>query len=158
MSTRIENPGAALAGLKSSRLKALTRALVTVLLASCATPPIGRGGPVYDVIVDTINGRHTGTKGPAGYPAATLQVGSEVQRVWLGHRGRSQSPPLMRADAEALKEGIMIELDWHTAVLHRVTDHELAVGAAVVYIPRAPERVVVELRFRPVSKMAVKTP
>jgi len=75
-----------------------------------------------------------------------------VQRVWLAaHPERDvPSPAIMKADAMALKAGILVERDWRSAVVHHVTEDELAVGAAVVYIPYLPEPVVVELRFRPV--------
>lgn len=124
--------------------------------AGCAAgPAIGRGGPVYEVIVDSIDGRNTADRGPAGYPACTIQVGDQVRRAWLAASTKAKdevaSPVLLRADSAALKAGILVELDWRRAVIHHVRDSELAVGAAVVYIPAAPEPVVVELRFRPVT-------
>jgi hypothetical protein len=137
--------------------RAMRWRLLALLAVSCAvTPEVGRGGPVYEVIVDSINGRATGNKGPASYPALTLQVGSQVERVWLAANPvrPEGSPAIMKADAAALKAGILVERDWRSAVVRRVTDAELAVGAAVVYIPSVPEPIVVELRFRPVGGAA----
>ena len=39
---------------------------------------------------------------------------------------------VFEADAEALKDGILVERSWNTATVHNVTDDELAAGAAVV--------------------------
>lgn len=128
-----------------------------VLGGCAAAPAVGRGGPVYEVIVDTVNGRQTAMRGPVGYPACTVQVGREVRQVWLASERREagSSPPVLRADATALKAGVLLESGWNAAVVHHVTDDELAAGAAVVYLPRLPQPVVIELRFRPVGALAL---
>ena len=54
---------------------------------------------------------------------------------------------VFEADAEALKDGIMVERSWNMATVHNVTDDELAVGAAVVVLPAIPRPITVELRF-----------
>lgn len=114
---------------------------------------MGRGGAVYDVTVETIDGRSTADRGPAAHPALTLQVGSTVRRVWLGLvPPEHPSPVVMRADAEGLHSGLLLEVDWQHAVVHEVTAEELAAEAAVVYVPFGRRVVVVELRFTPVTK------
>jgi len=73
-----------------------------------------------------------------------------VARVWLADADRNDqvdSPAVLRGDAVALREGILVERSWSQAVVHRVTDEELSVGAAVVYVPGTPHPTVVELRF-----------
>jgi hypothetical protein len=55
---------------------------------------------------------------------------------------------LLEADAEALKSGILIERSWNQAVVHEVTDEELDVGAAMIFVPGERRSVVAELRFR----------
>ncbi len=57
------------------------------------------------------------------------------------------SPVVLEGDAEALKDGILVERTWSQAVVHNVTNEELAVGAAVVYVPGIPRPTTVELRF-----------
>jgi hypothetical protein len=114
------------------------------------TPAVGRGGPVYDIAVESINGRKTAPTGSISYPACTIQVGDQVARVWLAGPERGDdvtSPTLLQGDAVALKEGVLVERSWSQAVVHRVTDEELAAGAAVVYVPGTPSPTVVELRF-----------
>ena len=60
------------------------------------------------------------------------------------------SPRILEGDAAALKDGVLVERSWSEAIVHQVTDEELAVGAAVIYVPgvRPTE---VELRFDRVS-------
>ena len=110
---------------------------------------VGRGGPVYAISVDSVNGRKTADRGPVGYPACALQVGDRVAQVWLADesRGDVMSPAILEGDMAALKEGILVERSWSQAVVHKVTDDELAAGAAVVYVPGIPRPTVVELRF-----------
>jgi hypothetical protein len=128
----------------------------------CATAPaIGRGGPVYEISVESVNGRKTAPTGPTSYPACTIQVGDEVARVWLADPALGDdvsSPTVLRGDAAALKDGILIERSWSQAVVHRVTDGELEAGAAVVYVPGIPHPTVVELRFVAVVTVAARAP
>ena len=42
---------------------------------------------------------------------------------------------VFEADAEALKDGILVERSWNQAVVHNVTDAELAAGGALVSVP-----------------------
>lgn len=105
---------------------------------------------MYEVTVESINGRKTAPGGSISYPACTIQVGDQVARVWLADPDRGDdvtSPSVLRGDAMALKDGILIERSWSQAVVHKVTDEELSVGAAVVYVPGMPHPTVVELRF-----------
>jgi hypothetical protein len=126
-------------------------AFLFVAGGGCATPTIGRGGPVYEVIIHSVDDRPTALRGHAGYPACTIQVGDHTARVWLSgdstDSGES-SPPLLRADAAALAAGVLIESSWTAAVVHAVTEEELAVEAATVHVPYAGGYHVVELRFR----------
>jgi hypothetical protein len=131
-------------------------AMLTGLAAGCATAPaVGRGGPVYAVRVASVNGYPTSDRGPAAYPACTMQLGDRVARVWLAQPSRTEaaSPVIMEADEAALKEGILVERSWGEAVVHHVTDAELAAGAAVVYVPASTHPTVVELRFEPVKRL-----
>lgn len=105
---------------------------------------------MYEVTVESINGRKTASRGSISYPACIIQVGDQVARVWLADPDRGDdvtSPSLLRGDAIALKDGILIERSWSQAIVHEVTDDELRVGAAVVYVPGMPHPTVVELRF-----------
>ena len=122
--------------------------------ASCSHfAAVGRGGPVYAVAVDSVNGRKTANRGPISYPACAIQVGDRVAQVWLADEshGAVESPTVLEGDAAALKEGILVERTWSQAVVHKVTDEELASGFAVVYVPGLPRPTTVELRFEPVS-------
>lgn len=112
-------------------------------------PAVGRGGLVYAITVDTVNGRKTADRGPLSYPACAIQVGDRMARVWLADdsRGDVASPVVLQGDAAALKEGILVERTWSQAIVHKVTDEELEAGAAVVYVPGLPRPTVVELRF-----------
>jgi hypothetical protein len=125
--------------------------LLSFSIASCATPVIGRGGPVYEVIIQSVNDQPIALRGHPGYPACTIQVGDQTARVWLA-RGKAgepaSSPPILRADAAALLEGVLIESSWTAAVVHAVTAEELAVEAATVHVPYPGGYHVVELRFR----------
>lgn len=126
----------------------------------CATAPaIGRGGPVYEVRVETVDGMHTSLRGPAGRPACIVQVADRVATVWLASSAHAdrQSPVVFEADAEALKDGILVERNWNTATVHNVTDDELAAGAAFVTLPANPRPISVELRFDLVSRLAAHT-
>ena len=123
--------------------------------AGCAhVPPVGRGGRVYSVRVASVNGHPTATRGSIRYPACTLQFGDEVMQVWLAQpsRGNAVSPVIAQADEVTLKEGILLERSWQEAVVHEVTDAELASGTAVVYIPSIFEFTTVELTFEPVGE------
>ena len=145
----------------SRRLTPLWAALMGVVLgvvmAGCAsTLAVGRGGPVYEVRVATVNGIATANRGPVGHPACVLQVGNQVAQVWLANASNQdhQSPAVLVADAVALKEGILVERSWNEAVVHRVTEDELTAGAAVVYVPSARQLTTVELRFDRISPAA----
>jgi hypothetical protein len=134
----------------------LIAALLLFMEGACATPSIGRGGPVYEVIIHSVDDRQTALRGHAGYPACTIQVGDHAERVWLSSEsadGAGSSPPLLRADAAALAAGVLIESSWTAAVVHAVTEEELAVEAATVHVPYPGGYHVIELRFRrvPVS-------
>jgi len=104
--------------------------------------------------VDSVNGRRTADNGSIYFPAISIQVGDRFARVWLADQSRGDvtSPVVLEGDAEALKAGILVERTWSEAVVHKVTDEELAVGVAVVYVPGTPHPTVVELRFDRVSK------
>jgi hypothetical protein len=126
----------------------------------CATfPAVGRGGQVYEVRVDSINGDHTALRGPSGRPACVVQVADRVATVWLASAGHAdrESPVVFEADAEALKNGILVERSWNQAVVHNVTDAELAAGGALVSVPGGPRPITVELRFDPVSRLAAQS-
>jgi len=131
--------------------------LLVAALPACATAPaVGRGGQVYEIRVATVNGVPTSLHGPSTHPACVLQVGNRVAPVWLAapdHADRP-SPVVFEADAEALKEGILVERSWNEAVVHEVTEAELGAGAAVVYVPGNKRPTTVELRFDPVSRLS----
>jgi hypothetical protein len=131
--------------------------LLVAALPTCATAPaVGRGGQVYEIRVATVNGFPTSLRGPSTHPACVLQVGNRVAPVWLAapdHADRP-SPVVFEADAEALKEGILVERSWNEAVVHEVTEAELGAGAAVVYVPGNKRPTTVELRFDPVSRLS----
>jgi hypothetical protein len=139
-------------------LRAGCHALAGLLvLASCATTPaIGQRSAVYEIRVASLNGMPTASRGPLGYPACVLQVGDRVARVWLADPSRNDasSPVVMEADADALKNGILVERSWREAVVHQVTDAELAAGAAVVYVPSLAKPTVVELRFERAARLS----
>jgi len=131
-------------------------ALLLAFLAGCAAAPVvGRGGRVYAVRVASVDGQPTSNHGTVSYPACTLQFGDRVARVWLAHPSHvdAVSPVIVEADEAALKDGILVERSWNEAIVHRVTDAELAAGAAVVTIPSPYHPTVVELRFQPVSQL-----
>jgi hypothetical protein len=135
-------------------------AVLAVGFAGCATAiAVGRGGPVYEVRVETVDGFHTSLRGPGGRPACIVQVANRVATVWLASAAHAdrESPVVFEADAEALKDGIMVERNWNIATVHNVTDEELAAGAAVVMLPANPRPIIVELRFDPVSRLAAQT-
>jgi hypothetical protein len=131
--------------------------LLVAVLPACATAQaVGRGGPVYEVRVAAVNGLPTALRGPSTHPACVLQVGNRVVQVWLAapdHYDRA-SPVAMEADAEALKDGILVERSWNEAVVHSVTDDELSAGAAVVYVPGGKRPTTVELRFDLISRLS----
>ncbi len=145
--------GAALAA-----LVAIFMALATsATLSGCAAlPAVGRGGRVYAVRIASLNGVPTATRGPRAHPACVVQVGDHVVRVWLAQPSRTQdqSPVVMEADAEALKEGVLLERSWGEAIVHEVTEAELAAGAALVYIPSLRAPTAVELRFEPIPRVS----
>lgn len=134
--------------------------MLAVGLVGCATTTaVGRGGPVYEVRVETVDGFRTSLRGPAGRPACIVQVANRVATVWLASAAHAdrESPVVFEADAEALKDGILVERNWNTATVHSVTDDELAAGAAVVVLAASPRPITVELRFEPVSRLAAQT-
>lgn len=110
--------------------------------------------------VDSIDGNHTALRGPSGRPACIVQVADRVATVWLASEAHAdrESPVVFEADAEALKEGILVERSWNQAVVHNVTEAELAAGAALVSVPGGAHPITVELRFDPVSRLAAQTP
>jgi hypothetical protein len=143
-----------------SRLGAVVGVALAGGFLGCATATaIGRGGPVYEVRVETVNGIHTSLRGPVGHPACIVQVANRVATVWLANSAHAdrESPVVFEADAEALKDGVMVERNWNTATVHNVTDEELAVGVAVVVLAANPRPITVELRFEPVSRLAAQT-
>lgn len=129
--------------------------LLGVVLGCAAGPVVGRGGRVYAVRVASVDGHPTSNRGTIAYPACTLQFGDRVARVWLAHPSHvdAVSPIIVEADEAALKDGILVERSWNEAIVHRVTDAELAAGAAMVTIPSPYHPTVVELRFEPVSQL-----
>lgn len=137
-------------------------AWMVVVTAGCATAPaVGRGGPVYEISIASIDGYPTADRGPAAYPAVTIQVGTSVARVWLAHPSHLdvQSPVIMEGDAVALKDGILVERSLNEAVVYRVTDQDLDAGAALVYVPSMMHPpTVVELRFDPVGRIGPSSP
>jgi hypothetical protein len=129
---------------------------LAVQLVACATTPVvGRGGKVYAVRVASVDGHPTSNKGTVAYPACTLQFGDRVAQVWLAHPSHvdAVSPVIVEADEAALKAGVLVERSWGEAIVHHVTDAELAAGAAVVYVPSPYHPTVVELRFEPVTRL-----
>ena len=134
--------------------------LLAVALSGCATASaVGRGGQVYEIRVTSVNGIPTSLRGPANHPACVLQVANRVATVWLAAPDHYDqvSPVVFEADAEALKEGILVERSWNEAVVHEVTDAELSAGAAVVYVPGNKRPTTVELRFDPIARLAAQT-
>lgn len=129
-------------------------ACLALAVAGCATAPaVGRGGQVYEISIAAVDGLPTADRGPAAFPAITIQVGTRVARVWLAHPSHvdAVSPVIMEGDAEALKDGILIERSWNEAVVYQVTDEDLSAGAAVVYVPSLNHPpTVVEVHFDPV--------
>src|SRR5947209_9040332 len=90
--------------------------LAGFLAAGCATTSaIGGGGPVFEVRVVSINGLPTALRGPSAHPACVLQVANRVAPVWLAHPSHAdrESPVVLEADAEALKDGILVERSWN---------------------------------------------
>jgi hypothetical protein len=142
-----------------SVIVSLAAAAATALGCATAGAPVERSGQLYEIAVASIDGYSTASRGPAAYPACTIQVGSNVARVWLAHPDNldAVSPVVLTGDAAALKEGILVERTWQEAVVHQVTDDELAAGAALVYVPgwHRPHAVV-ELRFQPVVRRSSK--
>lgn len=137
-----------------STLRVVWAGLLAV--AGCATGqlPAGKSAQMYEIAVASVNGQPTANRGPGAYPACTIQVGPHVARVWLAHPDNldAVSPVVLTGDAASLKEGILVERTWREAVVHPVTDDELAVGVAVVYVPGLSRRhTIVELRFVPVA-------
>jgi hypothetical protein len=127
---------------------------ILAALQGCATAPaVGRGGQVYAVRVASVNGHPTSNRGSIAFPACTLQFGDRVVQVWLAHPSRlnAVSPVILEADEVALHDGILLERSWQEAVVHEVTDAELASGTAVIYIPSIFNLTVVELSFEPVG-------
>jgi hypothetical protein len=132
-------------------------ALVAVLGAweGCATGPAVRpgGGRVYAVRVSSVNGLPTASRGSVAYPACTVQFGNQVAQVWIAHPSHvnAVSPVILQADEATLKAGVLVERSWNEAVVHEVTDAELASGTAVIYVPSVFRMTTVELSFEPVG-------
>jgi len=150
-------------GVRARRLTPLRALWILVLaigvaaLDGCATATaVGQGGQVYQVRVATVDGMATALRGPAGRPACIIQVANRVATVWLAQPSRQDqpSPVALEADAEALKQGILVERSWNEATVHEVTEDELAAGAAVVYVPGRVKPTTVELRFDPISRLS----
>ena len=104
--------------------------------------------------VEMVDGRHTAARGHLSFSAVAIQVGDRMARVWVADEsgGGVESPAVVEGDAAALKAGILLEHSWNEAVVHHVTDEELAAGAAVVYVPGGGRPMVVDLRFDPVVR------
>jgi hypothetical protein len=121
----------------------------------CATIPEGGegGGRIYSVRVSTVDGQPTATRGAITNPACTVQFGSQVVQVWIAHPSRTNavSPVILQADEATLKAGVLVERSWNEAVVHEVSDAELASGVAVIYIPSVFHLTTVELTFEPVG-------
>ena len=103
----------------------------------CATAPAIGGVRVYAIRARDLGERHAyrplrGKPDPGAIRPA-YRPGRRLCRrgIWLGrssaHPDR-QSPVVFEADAEALKDGILVERSWNTATVHNVTDDELAAG------------------------------
>lgn len=116
---------------------------------------------MYEISIATVDGQPTAARGPAAFPAITIQVGTEVARVWLAYPSPhldTVSPVIMEGDAEALKDGILVERSWNEAVVYQVTDDDLKTGVAIVYVPSfGHPPTVVELHFDPAAKPATPT-
>jgi hypothetical protein len=137
-------------GLGKARLLIGLAVIALAAPSGCAAAlAVGRGGPVYQVRVATVNGNPTALRGPSAHPACVLQVGNRVAPVWLAQPSllNHESPVALEADAVALKDGILVERSWNEAVVHHVTEAELTAGAAVVYVPGAGRLTTVELHF-----------
>jgi hypothetical protein len=120
----------------------------------CATWSGGQGkGRVYKVRVSTVDGMPTANRGSVNNPACTVQFGNHVAQVWIAHPSRTNavSPVIMEADEATLKAGVLVERSWNEAVVHEVTDAELASGIAVIYVPSIFHMTTVELSFEPVG-------
>jgi hypothetical protein len=128
----------------------------------CATVPDASSGgsQAYRVAVASVNGQPTSNRGPTAYPACTIQVADRVASVWLAHPSSSgASPVIMVSQAADLKKGVLVERTWNEAVVHHVTDQELAVGVAVVHVPgRSRRPITVELSFEPVNARTGRDP
>ena len=134
-----------------------TIALLASLLAGagCATARSGAArARLYAVRVSSVNGHPTSNRGAVSNPACTLQFGDQVARVWLASPSRENavSPVIAQADETTLKAGILVERSWQEAVVHEVTDAELASGIAVIYVPSVFKLTTVELTFEPVGE------
>jgi hypothetical protein len=162
-------PAGTYSGFEGLLARAVVKSLFTGLIAAmvlaatgCATvPAVGRGGTVYEISIAAIDGHPTADRGPAAFPAVTIQVGTSVARVWLAHPSHLDvtSPVIMEGDAAALKDGILVERSWNEAVVYRVTDQDLSAGAALVFVPSPMHPpTVVELRFDPVGRAGAAAP
>ena len=146
-------------GLLLAPAPAIGVAAAAAILSSCAhAPAVGRGGPVYAISIESIDGHPTTARG-RGRSICSIQVGDRVAPVWLASASLADvvSPTLLEGDAAALKAGVVIERTWTDAVIHNVTDEELAAGAAVVYVPGPQRPMIVQLRFDPVAARADRT-
>jgi hypothetical protein len=146
-----------------SRASFATSGVVLLIgsLAGCATAPaVGRGGQIYEVRVATVNGNPTSNHGSVSHPACVVQVAERVASVWLAVPSQAdrESPVIFEADAVALKDGILVERSWNEAIVYHVSDAELAVGTAVVYVPSSRHPTTVELRFDPVGRDSPTSP
>lgn len=101
--------------------------------------------------IQSIDGRSVVTTGPSSQPSFLVQVGEQLVRVWPTRpapNGPDEPATLLEVDAQALKAGILIESSWTEAVVHEVTEDELAAGAALIFVPGGRRSVVAELRFK----------
>src|SRR6185295_4013226 len=84
----------------------------TVAATGCAhAPAVGRGGQVYAVTVEMVDGKHTAARGHLSFSAVAIQVGDRMARVWVADEsgGDVESPAVVEGDAAALKAGILLE-------------------------------------------------
>jgi hypothetical protein len=109
---------------------------------------------MFAVSIESIDGRSVVTTGHMSELSFVVQIGERLVRVWLGKTapdGPSEPTPIMEVDARSLKSGILLESSWTHAVVHDVTEEELAAGAAMIYVPGDRHSAVVEVRFRPLE-------
>lgn len=140
------------------KFQLFTALVILGSVQGCATAPVaGKPGlKVYRVRVATVDGQPTATRGSVNNPACTVQFGNQVVQVWIAHPSNDNavSPVITQADETTLKAGVLVERSWNEAVVHEVTDAELASGVAVILIPSIYHFTTVELAFEPVGGRA----